>query len=156
MAGSDFTFNIAKGKEAYYASLPAANDALVVILLKSGHEADSALKDYDTFAAIDGGTGNTECDFTNYARKSITSVTATVDDTDNAVYIDFADQTWTAAGGASNNTISKAIVCYDPDTTGGDDTALIPISAHTFDYTTTGVDLTLQVHTDGFVEIVDG
>lgn len=147
---SDFVFNIAKGKVKYYAELPAANDALIVVLLKStGIEADGTLKDYDDLAALLAAS-NDECDFTNYARKTITSVTNTVDDSGDKFDSDFADQTWTAAGGATNNTVAKLLVCYDPDTTSGTDSSLVPLTAHDFSVTTDGTDLTAQAATAGY------
>lgn len=147
---ADFVFNIAKGKTGYYATLPAANDALIVVLLQStGIEADATLKDHDDLAALLAGTSD-EATFTNYARKSITSVTNTVDDTNDRLDSDFADQTWTSAGGATNNTIAKLLVCYDPDTTAGTDVDLIPLTAHDFSVTTDGSDLIAQVAAAGF------
>lgn len=145
----DFAFNIAKGKAAYYATLPAANDALIVVLCKStGLEADATLKDYDTLAALLAGTTD-EATFTNYARKTAASVTVTVDDTNDRVDVDAADLTWTAAGGASNDTLGKLIVCYDPDTTGGTDADLIPLAAYDFTATTDGSDLQATVNSAG-------
>jgi NADH dehydrogenase/NADH:ubiquinone oxidoreductase subunit G len=147
---SDFVFNIAKGAVAYYATLPATNDGLIVVLLKSsGLEADSTLKDYDTLALLLAGTSD-EADFTNYGRKTITSVTVTVDDTNDRVDVDVADQTWTSAGGATNNTLGKLLVCYDPDTTGGTDSSVIPLAAHDFSATTDGTNLVAQVAASGF------
>lgn len=147
---ADGVFNIAKGKAGYYATLPAANDALIVVLIKAtGLEADDTLNNYDDLAAILA-AANDEADFTNYARKSITSVTNTVDDTNNRLDSDFADQTWTAAGGASNNTLGKLLVCYDPDTTAGTDSTVIPLTYHDFSATTDGSDLTAVVATAGF------
>lgn len=146
---ADFTFNIAKGKAAYYATLPATNDALVVVLCKStGVESDATLKDYDTLSALLAGTTD-EADFTNYGRKTITSVTVTVDDTNDRTDVDIADQTWTSAGGGTNNTLAKLLVCYDPDTTTGTDADLIPLTAHDFAVTTDGSDLTAQIATAG-------
>lgn len=148
---ADFVFNIAKGKVAKYAMLDGgANDALVVVLLKSsGIEADATLKDYDTLSALLAAS-NDEADFTNYARKTITSATVTPDDTNDRLDVDIADQTWSSAGGASNNTIGDLIVCYDPDTTGGTDADLIPLTCHDFSVTTNGGDITAQVAAAGF------
>ncbi len=138
-------FNIQKDALGYYATLPAVSDAIVVVLLKSsGLEPDSTLMDYDTLAAILAAS-NDECDFTNYARKSITSVTRTVDDTNNYVTSTFASQTWTSAGGASNNTGGKLLVCYDGDTGAGTDANIIPLTAHDFIFTTDGSNLVAQV-----------
>lgn len=147
---ADGVFNISKGKAGYYATLPAANDALIVVLIKStGLEADDTLNNYDDLAALLA-AANDEADFTNYARKAITSVTNTVDDTNNRLDSDFADQTWTAAGGAANNTLGKLLVCYDPDTTAGTDSSIIPLTYHDFSATTDGSDLTAVVATAGF------
>jgi hypothetical protein len=148
---SDFVFNQAKGKIAYYAGLPATSDALIVVLLKSsGLEADSVLKDYDDLASLLA-AANDEADFTNYARKTVTaSVTVTVDDTNDRVDMDMPDQTWTAAGGASNNTLGKLLICYDGDTGAGTDSAIIPLTAHDFTATTDGSDLQAVLAAAGF------
>lgn len=146
---ADGVFNIAKGRAAYYATLPATNDALVLVLFKTVLDADSALVDRTTLAAITG-AGNVEADFTNYARKTLTSVTVTVDNTNDRVDVDIADQTWTAAGGAANNTLAKLVIGYDPDTTGGTDSDIIPLTHHDFVTTTDGSDLLAQIATSGF------
>jgi hypothetical protein len=147
---ADGVFNIAKGKIAYYAGLPAANDALIAVLLKSsGIEADATLADHDTLSALLAAT-NDEADATNYVRKTLASVTVTVDDTNNRVDLDFADPVWTTLGGASNNTIAKLVVCYDPDTTGGTDADLVPLTHHDFSVTTDGTDVTGSVASAGF------
>lgn len=143
-------FNVAKGRAGYYSSLPAANDALVIVLLKSsGIEADDTLNNHDTLATILA-AANDEADFTNYARKTLTSATLTVDDTNNRLDVDIADQTWTSAGGAANNTLAKLLICYDPDTTGGSDSDIIPLTHHDFSATTDGNDLTAQIAAAGF------
>lgn len=148
---ADGVFNIAKGRIAYYASLPATNDALVLLLLKSaGLEADDTLNNYDDLAALLA-AANDEADATNYARKTVTSsITVTVDDTNNRVDIDMPDPTWTALGGGSNNTIGKLLVCYDPDTTGGTDSTIVPLTYHDCTLTTDGTDVTVVVAAAGF------
>lgn len=140
---ADFMFNIGRG---ILREKMIDGDDLIVVLLKTG-EADDALKDYDTLTALLAGAP-VEADFTNYARKVVDNgdVTVTVDDTNNRVDIDIPDQTWTSAGGASNNTLVKAIVCID----GANDDARIPVTCHDFAVTTDGSDLTLQVPTGGF------
>lgn len=144
---SDIVFNIAKGQIAYYAGLPASADALVMILLKTA-ASDATLKDLDTFAAVTGGT-SVEADFTNYSRKTLGSVTVTVDDTNDRVAIDAADVTYTSAGGATNNTLAKAIVCYDGDTGAGTDANLVPLFGLDCVVTTDGTDLTLSFNATG-------
>lgn len=140
---------MAKGIARYYCTLPAANDALLVVLLKSaGLQADDTLNNHDTLASVL--AANTEADFTNYARKVVTSsVTPTEDDTNNWVSIDMPDQTWASAGGVANNTLGKVIVCYRPDT-GSADSAIIPLTYYDLVTTTDGLDLTVQINTAGF------
>ena len=76
----------------------------------------------------------------------------TVDDTGNEQYSDAPDQTYTAAGGATNNTIVKALICYDSDTTAGTDANLVPLVACGFSAnpTTDGNDLVLRIAANGF------
>ena len=141
----DIIFNIAKGKEQYYASLPATNDALIAVPIEtSGLEADSVLQDYDNLNVLLAASNNEQ---TTMGRKTLASVTSVVDDTNNRVDADAADSTWTAATG---NAVSALIVCYDPDTTTGSDTDLIPLTAHDFVVTPNGGDVTAQVATSGF------
>jgi len=142
---ADGVFNISKGKVKYYAELPAANDALLLILLKStGLEADDTLNNYDDLATLLA-AANDECDFTNYSRKTLANISITVDDTNNRVDIDCDDVVYTNAGGAANNTVGKAIICYDPDTTGGTDSSIVPLTYHDMSFTTDGTTQTLQV-----------
>lgn len=141
-------FNIARGKIAYYGGLPAASDALVFVLLKTVPDADATLADHDTLAAVL--ASNTEADFTNYARKSITSVTVTVDDVNDRTDVDVADQTWNSAGGTTDNTLVKLVVGYDPDTAGGTDADIIPLTHHDFAVTTDGSDVVAQISSSGF------
>lgn len=143
-------FNIAKGSFRYYFGLPAANDGLVVLLLKSaGLVSDDALADYADVAALLAGASD-EADFTNYARKVLTSgVTITQDNTNNRVDIDIPDQTWSSAGGAANNSLGKLVVAYDPDTTTPGDAALIPLVAFDFVATTDGTNLVAEINAAG-------
>jgi hypothetical protein len=142
---ADGVFNIAKGRIAYYASLPAASDALIVVLLKSaGLEADDTLNNYDDLATLLA-AANDECDFTNYARKTAANVTVTVDDTNNRVDIDFDDLVYTNAGGATNNSVGKLLVCYDGDTGAGGDANIVPLSYHDMVFTTDGTTQTITV-----------
>lgn len=142
---ADFIFNVSKGKIAQYASLPAANDALIAVPIETtGIETDAVLKDYNDLAAILAAASNEQ---TTMGRKTLAGVTVTVDDTNDRVDIDCTDPVWTAATG---NAVSKLIVCYDPDTTVGTDADLVPVSAHDFVVTPNGSDITGQVAASGF------
>ena len=83
-------------------------------------------------------------------------MTNTVDDTNNRLDSDIADQTWTSAGGATNNTIGKLIICYDPDTTGGTDSTVIPLTYHDVDATTDGNDLIVTIAAAGYYRAAAG
>lgn len=148
---ADGVFNIAKGRIAHYTSLPAAADALVVVLLKAtGLQADATLADHDDLSVLLAAT-NDEADATNYARKVVSaSVTVTVDDANERVDLDLPDQTWTALGGATNNSIGKLLICYDNDTAAGTDSNIIPLTYHDFVVTTDGSDVTAQFAAAGF------
>ena len=153
---ADDIFNIAKGRVVELHNRVAGNDptnsALIVVLLKVS-EADATLEDYDDLNALLGAAGNTEADFTNYARKTLTDSdisAATPDDTNNWQQVDIPDQTWSNAGGTLDNTLTKVVICYDNDTGGGNDTNLVPLSHHDFTPTTNGNDLVLQIDTNGY------
>lgn len=149
-------FNIAKGRvnelvERIESADPAAARLQLKLLTTTGIEADGTLEDYDTFSALLAGT-NTEADFTNYGGgKTLTSteLSRTTDDSGNTQYSTSTDITWTAAGGATNNTLAKLVICYDP--LGTDvDTNLIPLTHHDFSATTNGNDLTADFGTSFF------
>ncbi|MGW3442176.1 hypothetical protein [Streptomyces sp. NPDC001076] len=137
---ANIVFNIALGKIAYYAGLPATNDALIMVPIEtSGIVADSAMRDYDDLGTLLAGASNEQ---TTMNRKTLSSVTVTVDDTNDRVALDCADVTWTAATG---NAISAVVICYDPDTTTGTDSDLIPLTKHDVTMTPDGSDFTLTI-----------
>lgn len=154
---ADGVFNIAKGKVCEYYDRVKGNDpstsALVIVLLKA-NETEADLLDHDNLSVLLAAAGNTEADFTNYARIELTdSELAAIpapDDTNDRNERDLPDQTWSSAGGASNNTLVKLLVCYDDDTGGGDDTNIIPLTHHDFAVTTDGSDLIAQINASGF------
>lgn len=152
---ADGVFNVAKGRVNEYVARVAGDDpadsALVVVLLQTA-EADGTLQDYGDLAAILAGS-NTEADFTNYARKTLTDADVSAPAPDNAndwQAADIPDQTWTAAGGTTDNTLAKLLICYNPDSTAGTDADLIPLTHHDFVVTTDGTDLLAQIDAGGF------
>ena len=131
-----------------------ANSAITIVLLKVV-EVDATLEDYATLDALLVAAGNTEADFTNYARIELTDATlvsTVVDNGANKRSADAPDQTWTTAGGAANNTLVKVIICYDDDTTTGTDANIVPLTHYDFAVTTDGTDLITQFHVDGYYE----
>ncbi|TVL89760.1 hypothetical protein [Streptomyces sp. SAJ15] len=137
---ANIVFNAALGKIAHLASLPATNDALIAVPIEtSGIVSDATMRDYDTLADLLAGASNEQ---TTMGRKTLASVTVTVDDTNDRVAVDCADITWTAATG---NAISALVICYDPDTTGGTDSDLVPLTKHDVSLTPDGSDITITV-----------
>lgn len=137
-------FNISKG--AFAEKIRDGASSVGIMLLKA-NEAETTLVDRADLAALIGAAGNTEADFTNYARKTGLTGTVTVDNSNDRVDCDLPDQTWLSAGGASNNTLTKAIVFYEDAAA---DATRVPMTHHDFATTTDGGDITLQVNAAGF------
>jgi len=149
-------FNIAKGRAVELYNRVQTNDpadaALVVVALQAA-VADATLEDFDDLSTLLADASNTEADFTNYARITLTDTDLTAivpDDNNNRFDVDIPDQTYISAGGAANNSLVKLLVCYDADTTGGDDTAIIPLTHHDFVTTTDGNNLQVTINAAGF------
>lgn len=140
---ADFVYNRALGRVAEI----VADGATVKLLVLKAAAADATLKDLDTITAVLGNASTTEADFTNYARKTLASLTVTTNDTTDATSVDAADVTFTAAGGASNNTTTDAIIYHDVD---GTDANAIPLVQLDAVFTTDGNDVTLQFDANGF------
>jgi hypothetical protein len=157
VAAGDGVFNVAMGIWRNYLALPAANDAVVVVLLKSaGLPVEATLRDFTTLASLLASSAD-EADFTGYARKILTSgITLTQDDVNERVDGDLPDQEWDPAGGATNNTLGKILFCYDPDTTVPGDNTIIPLTYHNFTATTDGNPLQARVAAAGFVRSAAG
>lgn len=152
---ANLVFNIALGRVAELYNRvdlndPANSALIVVVLATSGIETDAVLRDKDDLAAVVAGTTN-EVTNTNYARKTLTDADIAAfapDDTNDRVDLDIPDQTWTAV--ASGDGWNDIIICYDSDTTGGTDSAIVPLTLHDFVVTPDGSDITAQIAAAGF------
>jgi hypothetical protein len=141
---ANITFNIAKGRvvELYnrVENNDPANSALILVPIEtSGLEADATLIDADTLAAVLSGTTNEQ---TTMGRKTLTDADLAAlpspDDTNDRYEVSLPTTTWTAASG---NAISKILVGYDSDTTGGTDANIIPLTMFDFVMTPSGADI---------------
>lgn len=141
---ANIVFNIAKGrvKELYnrVKSNDPANSALIIVPIEtSGLESDATLIDKDDLAAVLSGATNEQ---STMGRKTLTdsdlAALSAPDDTNDRNECDLPTVTWTAASG---NAISKLLVCYDSDTTGGADSAIIPLTMFDFAQTPSGADI---------------
>lgn len=151
---ADFLFNIAKGRVAEFynrvKSNDPANSALIIVVIDANGDTDATMRDRDDLAALVGGTAN-EVTNTNYARKVLTDAdlaALSIDDTNDRIDLDIPDLTWTAV--AAGTAWTDILVCYDPDTTGGTDSAIIPLTCHDFAVTPDGSDITAQIAAAGF------
>ncbi len=148
---ADFIYNVARGRIAELARRVNANDPIdsaFVIVAVNTTQADATLQDLDTLDAVIADASTAEVTNTGYARKVITAITVTVDDTNNRVDLDIADQTWTAV--AAGSAWTDLIICYDANTAAGTDVDLVPLSQHDFAVTPDGTDITAQISAAGF------
>lgn len=146
--------NIAKGIWKYYAGLPDTTDSLIVVLFKDTVQADGTLDDHATLSAWT--AANTEANFTNYARQTIAGVTPSINNTtDEAKVTGTSPIVFTSAGGAVNNNLTKALICYKP-ASGSADSAIIPLFHYDLSVTTNGTNLNLNVHAEGLAKAIQG
>jgi len=143
---ANIVINIAKGRavELYnrVKSNDPANAVLVLVPIETtGLEADAVLEDKDDLTAFLAGTTNEQ---TTMGRKVLSDVELAAlpapDDTNNRYDVSLPEVTWTAAAG---NPISKMLLCYDPDSTGGTDADLIPLTLFDFAATPDGNDIVM-------------
>jgi hypothetical protein len=136
--------NIAKGRAVELYNRVKANDpansALIIVPIEtSGLEADSVLIDKDDLSSFLSGATNEQ---TTMGRKTLTDADLASlpapDDTNDRYDISLPTVTWTAASG---NAISKLLVCYDSDTTGGTDSNILPLTLFDFAVTPSGADI---------------
>lgn len=108
------------------------NAVLVAAVLASPAEALSVLRTYDTFATLL--AANPEATNTNYARIVLDDgdlAAPVVDDVNNILPLVLPLLTWDAGGGPdAGDAWDYVVVGYDPDSTGGTDSAIVPISFH--------------------------
>jgi len=141
---ANIVFNIAKGRVVELYNRVENNDptnaAIILVPIEtSGLEADSTLIDVDTLAALIAGTTNEQ---TTMGRKTLTDAALAAlpapDDGNDRYDVSLPTVTWT---GATGNAISKIAVCYDPDTTGGTDSNIVPLTMFDFAQTPSGADI---------------
>lgn len=122
-----------------------------IVLVKTPPASQAAAADLNFLSEVT----SAECDFTNYARKTLASVVTAEDDTNDRATIDAADPSaYTAAGGATNNTIAGAWVVRRA-TNGADTPAtdVLWMFLDMADLTTNGGDVTLAFAAVGLATI---
>jgi hypothetical protein len=108
------------------------NAVLTAVVLASPAEATSALRGYATLATLL--AANPEVTNTNYARIELDDAdlaAAAVDSATHTYTLELPVLTWDAGGGPdAGDAWDYVVICYDSDSTGGADSAIIPISYH--------------------------
>ena len=146
-------FNVALGRAAEFQNRvdsndPAASELVIMILATAGIESDAVLKDKTTFADIVSGTTN-QVTNAGYAQKVLTDadVVFTVDQANDRVDLDIADQTW--VGIAAGDGWNDLVIGYDP--IGAQTmTDIIPMTMHDFVVVPDGSDITAQIAAAGY------
>jgi hypothetical protein len=138
---ADFVFNTLKGG-VLSGAIDLDTDDIRVALLGTAL-VEATVQDADTIS----GMTIDELIATNYVRKALTE-TVTTDDTNNRGVFDAADVTWTALGGASNDTIAAALI-YKHVTNDTDSVPLIHLDLP--DTPTNGGDITLAFASAGIL-----
>jgi hypothetical protein len=152
---ANFAFTGGLGKIAAYVDdvLAGGNDAIIWIPMASSGTAEQgeALAD---FAAIEADANFAEQTGTGWSRitqdETGDGLTLTFDATNNRREADSNDLVW--AGPSSGNTVG-VIACYDPDTTGGADSALVPLVHLDMAVTANGQQVTFQFNAEGWANM---
>jgi hypothetical protein len=153
VASENFVFNIAKGRVGELASnvLAGGNDAIVWVPMNGSDESAANGQDADTLAAVEALASFAEQTGTGWSRitqdETGDGLTSAVDDTDNEWVVDSNDLVW--AGPSSGNSVG-VIACYDPDTTTGTDSDLIPLVHLVMNVTVDGNQVTFQHNAEGW------
>lgn len=150
-------FNVGKGRfiELYRSIKDGSrvNGAFIVILLKAA-ETDAVLKDYLTLDEVLTAVGNTEADFTNYARLQIEAADLAAlgapDNVGDVYEATLPDQVFLNAGGALNNSMVRCLVGYVDDSTTATNTSIEPILYYDYVTTTDGTSLLIEFPSDAF------
>ncbi len=149
---SNYVFGtVGLGKVAAYAQnvLDGGNDAIIWIpMLTSGTaEQAEALAD---FAAVEADANVSEQTTGGWSRvthdETGDSLAVTFDATNNRIEVDSADLVWASP---STNTVGL-IGCYDPDTTTGTDSTLVPLVHLDMVVTGNSQQVTFQFNAEGW------
>jgi hypothetical protein len=145
---ANFAFNISKGRAVEFYNRVESNDpanSALILVPASASDTEANAQDADDLTAalataINEQTGG------SWVRKTLSDTQLAAfpapDDTNNRYDVSLPSVTWTAPTGGSDTT--GLLVCYDSDTTGGADTAILPISHHDFAVTADGNDVILN------------
>ena len=124
--------------------------SLVMALIKDAPNGNPDDPDLKTVTAVlTAASVSSECDFTNYSRKTVTGTTWAADDTNNRVEETFSTLTYGAAGGSTNNNIGGALL-YQFVTADSDSIPLAFWNLGTI--TTSGITVTIASGSEGAIQ----
>jgi hypothetical protein len=145
---ASFVFNIAKGRVVeYYERVKnndPANSAIILIPLAAG-DTEANRQDDDNVSVFLAAAPNEAGG--SWGRKTLSDAELAAfpapDDTNNRYAVAVPSTTWTTPS-IGQDTVAL-LIAYDPDTTSGTDTSLIPLTYHDFAVTADGNDVVLNV-----------
>lgn len=150
---ADFVYNVALGRVVELINRvnnnDPANSALVVVPLIAGGVSDATLKDLDTLDAILATAANeaTSGGWDRIVLTDSSGITVTVTDANDEVEIDVSDQTFVTP---TVDVVTDLVLCYDADTTSGDDTNIVPLLNLDFAATPGGGNIVWVLDASGF------
>lgn len=152
---ADFVFNIAKGRVGgYYDRVndsDPANSVLVAVAINTS-ALDATLLDLDTLALVLADGDTAELANTGYARIVMDDsdlAAQSPDDGNDRSDFDIPDLDF---GAITDDDVdfTDILICFDPDSTGGDDTTIIPLCMFDFEVEVDGSSIVAQVNAAGF------
>lgn len=151
---ADSVFNIAKGRVNQLVQNVNDNsptNSVLVAIPFSSTATHATIIDYDTLAAVEADGDTAEATGGGWARLVLDEDDVTgfaVDDTNNRNESDVIDLAFGAI--SASNDITHIMIAYDPDSTGGADSAIVPLTWHDFAIETDGSTVTAIVNAAGF------
>jgi len=149
---ANYVFAVALGKIGSYVAdiLAGGNDAIIWIPMASSGTAEQA-ETLNDFAAVEADANFAEQTGTGWSRithdETGDGLAYAFDATNNRGEADSNDLVW--AGPSSGNT-TGLIACYDPDTTTGTDSTLVPLVHLDMVVTANGQQVTFQFNSEGW------
>lgn len=150
---ANFVFETGLGRVAAYVAdvLAGGNDAIVWIPMSQSGTAEQS-EGLTTFAQIEANANFAEQTNASWGRithdETGDGLAVAFDATNNREECDSNDLVW-AAPSVGNDTVGL-IACYDPDTTSGDDTTLVPLVHLDMAVTANGQQVTFQFNAEGW------
>jgi len=151
-------FNVSKGRSTEFFNRVNANDpanaALVWVPINTT-ATDATLIDLDTLALVIADANTSEATAGGWARQTLTdadvaAISTMLSDANDRYELTHADLDFGTI--ASGNDVTDLVLCYDSDTTAGDDTNIVPIAIFDFAITADDTNVTATVGAGGVIQ----